>query len=487
MANLRHALENHPACRILREHNAPLMLDLLDRFFKEEGRPEMELQVLEEDLEKTLLAQYNTEPGDDGPAATARRYLKEWTREKAYLRTHRSETGQEMVRLTSGVEKAFQMVALAARREFVGTESRLERVFEELAKIVQGTEVSQEEVLAGLEKEKEDIQRKIDEVKRFGPQPLSESQIAERYQEVERTAQELLGDFTEVEENFKDLTRRLFDEQVSGMLTKGRLVSNTLDGKRALRDSYEGQSFYAFLHLIRDEDRKAYLDRLIEKVVSVLEERLSTRRQPFSMRRLRKRLSEAANRVSRQNDVLTHRLAVEVAARQPEQGRQVKASIQQILAFVVAHKEEALQARLELETRPRIELPLERKLTLTETPETVKVAIEETPLTLDVSRELGALVRLDLLPRREVLRRLEANLAGKPNGCSLRHAFEGLAMEHGLPELLTYISCALEQYRFTENKCDNELIPFAPARALRLPLVSLWHGPPLAEGQNNPV
>ena len=101
-------------------------------------------------------------------------------------------------------------------REFVGTESRLNTVFDLLRQIVFGTETDPEQRIAELRRQRQELDDEIARIEAGELDLLDASAVRDRYQQFAATARELLADFREVEENFRKLDRQL-REKIAGL------------------------------------------------------------------------------------------------------------------------------------------------------------------------------------------------------------------------------------------------------------------------------
>jgi hypothetical protein len=75
-----------------------------------------------------------------------------------------------------------------------------------------------------------------------------------------------------IEENFKEIARSLAEEQTKPGTTKGRIVGHLLDTHAALKESPQGQSFYAFWNLLSSpprQDRWRELIRVVYQTESI--------------------------------------------------------------------------------------------------------------------------------------------------------------------------------------------------------------------------
>jgi Protein of unknown function (DUF3375) len=131
---------NSRAWRLLRADNAPLVLSFLHRVFVEDNVRAIPALELASRLDDQLYALNEREPR--GFPRPTRQYLDEWASpESGWLRKYYPEgTDEPHYDATPAVERALQWVAAQRDRDFVGTESRLNTIFDLLRQIVFGTE-----------------------------------------------------------------------------------------------------------------------------------------------------------------------------------------------------------------------------------------------------------------------------------------------------------------------------------------------------------
>lgn len=262
---IKQALEL-PAVRLLRSPNAGMILGFLHRAFKRSPRsaiPEGELRSL---LEVYLLELRENEP-DSFPDSAAN-YLASWRNEQhGFLRRSYVDGQQEAVfELTSGTEKAFLWLESLRAVEFVGTESRLASIFNGLEEILRYASDDADERIHLLKQDAFRIQAEIDRIRATGTaEKYSAVKLNERYAQLVTTARELLSDFRAVEENFQHIAREIAERHVQPGMTKGSIVGHMLDSHDALKQSAQGQSFYAFRELLLSPERQNRFDGAIEK------------------------------------------------------------------------------------------------------------------------------------------------------------------------------------------------------------------------------
>ena len=137
--------------------------------------------------------------------------------------------------------------AACSEREFVGTESRLNTIFELLRQIVFGTETDPgaADRRAARGSGRRSTSRSPGS-RRGEVDLLDASAVRDRYQQFAATARELLADFREVEENFRKLDRQLREKIAGWHGGKGELLDDVLGSRESIAGSDQGKSFQAF-------------------------------------------------------------------------------------------------------------------------------------------------------------------------------------------------------------------------------------------------
>jgi hypothetical protein len=262
-----------PAVKLLRSANAAMVLGFLYRAFKKSLRttvPEGELRSL---LEAYLVELREKEP--EAFSDTTANYLATWRDEQhGFLRRSYVEGQDEAVfELTSGAEKALLWIESLRTVAFVGTESRLASIFTGLDEILRYSSDDADERIRLLSDDAKRIQVEIDRIRVTGAaEKYSPVKLNERFARLITTARELLSDFRAVEENFQRIAREIAERHVQPGMTKGAIVGHLLDSHDALKQSAQGQSFYAFRELLLSPEKQNRFDEAIEKAqqISVL-------------------------------------------------------------------------------------------------------------------------------------------------------------------------------------------------------------------------
>jgi len=260
----------HAAWRLLRADNAPLILSFLGRVFIEENVRTITAAGLAERLDDELYA-LRQRLGEGAYPKTAKAYLDDWsTTEAGWLRKYYPAGSDEPhMDATPAVEKAMAWVESLAARSFVGTESRLNTIFELLRQMAFGAETDPESRLTELHRRRDEINAEIARVESGRVDLLDAVGQRDRYQQFTATARELLSDFREVEDNFRTLDREL-REQIAGWTgTKGELLDDVLGNRSLIRDSDQGRSFNAFHDFLLSSAKQDEFTALLHRVQSL--------------------------------------------------------------------------------------------------------------------------------------------------------------------------------------------------------------------------
>ncbi|CAN5221897.1 DUF3375 domain-containing protein [soil metagenome] len=261
--------ERHPAWRLLRARNAPLVLSFLGRHYIEENHGATSMSELVRLLDDHLYAIHQSEP-ERYPADPVA-YLDDWAAPEAGWLRRFYPTGSEDVHydVTPSLEKAYRWVEGLQSRSFVGTESRLHTLIELLRQMVHGTETDPAAQIAELKRRRAEIDDELQRVEDGQMTVLDATGLRDRYQQFASTARELLSDFREVEENFRGLDRSARERIASWDGGKGDLLADLIGSRTDISSSDQGRSFQAFYDFLLSEQRQDELSGLLATVQSM--------------------------------------------------------------------------------------------------------------------------------------------------------------------------------------------------------------------------
>jgi hypothetical protein len=451
---LQFDLRQSPSVRLLKSPNAPLVLSLLHRCFKREQRAAVPYATLLEQLDSTLEALNERSPGAYPLSAAA--YLKQWSDEEHQLVRIivRGSDEETTVELTADAERAIGWVEELYRREFVGTESRFLSIFSLLEEIVARSTEDVEQRLAQLEQERAAIDAEIARIRASGRvEPLTSTQVKERFLQAGEVARLLLRDFAAVEQNFRAIARNVQEQQLRPEARKGTVVGYVLDADEELHTSDQGRSFYAFWEFLTVPAKQDELRALLDSVYSLPALRELASSHPL-LRRLTRALLEAGEKIVQSNHRLAEQLRRLLDDRALAESRRVRELIDAIKHRAAARADAPPgdDALLWLEGAPSVSMPLEKLLWEPQ----VATVFAAQPQELGDTRDddsIDALYRQFYVDESQLQQQIETLLETRP-ACTLAELLDAYPAQKGIAEIVAYLAIASRDERHT---IDNDV------------------------------
>jgi hypothetical protein len=394
-------LKNSPTWKMLRSKNAVLMISFLYNQFKLANASEIPNSILvqkladyiddlnyQDQVELTELSSLNLDSID-----RAKNYIEKWTKEN-YLRNYIDESSKQIINAyTTHTERVFRFLELLKDREYAPTESRFKDIFRKLQELIDNSTEDPAKKIEELEKKKEEIENEIRKIKIEGIVKTYENyQIQERFEDVNKLANELVGDFKEVEDHFKVIVRDIYEKQSDNLLTKGRILKYTFDALDELKNRNQGKSFYAFWYFLNDDASQDELKHLLGEVFKILEDRGIVYNERF-LRKVKSSLHNAGMKVLDSNNLLADKLTRVIAEKDLLERKQARETINEIrsLALQMIDKKPSFDEYIVIEGDALIDLPMERKIV---TEETVVSEFADQPLLADNIVDIASLGRV---------------------------------------------------------------------------------------------
>lgn len=452
------SLLEKPAVRLLRASHGAAILSFLIRTFKGGRRvtiPEGELRgLLETHLDS--LSELGVEGFRENPVS----YLDAWCDPRhGYLKKYWPDGATEPVfELTSGSENAIDWLEGLQSSEFVGTESRLQRIFDDLEHIIQFATPDVMLRLKALHDEVDRIQAQIHHIETTGELTVyTPAQINERYQLVLATARQLLGDFRQLEENFKGIGQQIAVSQSQPGANRGSIVSTMLDAYQALRDAPQGQSFYGFWHLLLAETPRAKFAKALEQI-SALDGLDPALKQDPLLRQLIGRLLLEGEKVVKSNERMASNLRRALEKTRQQERRMLLTIIQEIQALAIKVRSSPPQDPdfFGLEWISPIWGTMSREPWHPPESLTLEGDVEVD----DGSLDLATLRRLSNMPQVQ-LRKLRSNVnhcLGESNVVTLGDVIRAFPPNEGLIEVIGYVIVADSDRRHIVSEEETETI-----------------------------
>jgi hypothetical protein len=198
-------------------------------------------------------------------------YLNDWAApEKGWLRKfYRADSDEVQFDLTPATEKALSWLESLSQRSFVGTESRLLTLFELLRQLSEGSDDDPQTRLQELQKRRDEIDAEIAQVAQGNIALLDDTALKDRFMQFSQQARELLGDFREVEYNFRRLDRSVRERIAAWAGNKGELLADIMGERDAIADSDQGASFRAFWDFLMSPARQEEFSERLDKVLAL--------------------------------------------------------------------------------------------------------------------------------------------------------------------------------------------------------------------------
>jgi len=340
--------------------------------------------------------------------------------------------------LTSAAQKAIEWVLSLKRQRFVGTESRLRTVFDLLHQIVEGSEQNAEARLRYLEIEKRNIEREIEQVKAGKIEILDDVQIKERFLQAASTAQGILADFREVEENFRALERRMLDKIVTWTQGKGELLEEIFLESDGINHSEQGRSFNAFWKFLMRSSQQEDFQQTMDQVLHITS--LDEATKEIDLTQINREWFTAASQVQSTIAVLSKQLRRYVDENYLSEEQRIYALLQNI-------EVKAVQVRSSLPRgdfmtidaiAPDFELPMDRPLFVP--PQHIQLQNQF----LQIGKEEPSVEAMfeQVYVDKKILQQNIKTLLKEKTSVSLAEVVAAYPLKQGLTELLSYMVLA---------------------------------------------
>ena len=207
---------------------------------------------------------------EDAYPREAKEYLDEFVSEKnGYLHKYHGDADEALYELTPYTQKALEFIESLEKKEFVGSRSKFNIIFELLEELEFETTLSDEQRIAELEAKQRALGEEIEAIKNKRDIRFDSSRIKEHYMQIEEMVRKLKYDFSEIEYNFRSLNATAMEKIALGSEAKGDVLDSIFEIEDDIRESDQGKSFFAFWQLLSDVERSDKLSKLIENLYTI--------------------------------------------------------------------------------------------------------------------------------------------------------------------------------------------------------------------------
>jgi len=432
----------HPAWRLLAAESSALVASFLHRVFVIPNRRVIAQADLVEALDDTLYT-LREQRGANVYPRTALEYLNDWAaNDKAWLRKFYPPGSDEPhFDITPATEKALAWLVTLSERQFVGTESRLLTLFELLRQMSDGSETDPQARVRELQRKRAEIDAEIERVLAGDMPLLGDTAVKERFTQFANLARELLADFREVEQNFRTLDRRVRERITLWDGSKGALLQDILGERDLIADSDQGRSFRAFWDFLMSRSRQEELTELLERVFRL--ESVADMAPDPRFKRVHYDWLEAGEHAQRTVALLSQQLRRFLDDQAYLENRRIMDILRGVEAGALAVRAQPPPGDFMHidDTAPGIELPMERPL---HTP-VRKLKLDVGAIAAgDEDVDDGALFSQFVIDKAALSQHVRQSLQQR-NQITLSELLHTRPLEHGLAELVAYLSLAAEQ------------------------------------------
>jgi len=474
-------LNTSPSVELLRLRNREIIIEfLINIFFSKQGA------ISTENIHNHLadFLEYKQVENDEDSEITsfdtyeekAKKYILNWTN-RGFLTNYSDEQGEVFYELSAHSSKTIDWLSSLKKEEFVGTESKFNNILNQLRELVEFTNEDTEKRIELLEEKKLEIEQQIQRIK-IGEdvKVFEEFEIVPRFNQINQSAKELLSDFKEVEENFKEITKGIYQKHADGSLSKSDILKFTFDALDELKDSQQGKSFYAFWSFILNPELQNKLESLTKELYKTLEDKSIPVNDPF-LKGMKRHLHSSGQKVYKANDKMAEKLSRIIRENENSKSEATKILVQEIKSQLVeiSKTRRKPDISLELEVDIEINIPFERKLTSEQKEDVIytnKPIIAEDDITS--SKYLSKLFAQSNIDK-EMLRKRIKDVLNEKSQTTLSEIVKNYGgLEKGLPELFGYIGIAKEfKHTINSEKTHSIVFDIENKKQIRIPEIIL--------------
>ncbi len=474
-------LNNSPGIELLKLRNREaIIVFLINTFSNQQGAISAEkIQVLLADYLDNKQIE-NDEESEinffDTDETKAKKYIQSWTN-KGFLTNYHDEQGEVFYELSAHSSKTIDWLASLKKEEFVGTESKFNNILNQLKELVENTNEDAEKRIQLLEERKLEIEQQIQRIKTGEDvKVFEEFEIVPRFNQINQSAKELLSDFKVVEDNFKEITKGIYQKHADGSLSKSDILEFTFDALEELKDSQQGKSFYAFWSFILNPDLQNKWESLTNELYKTLEEKSIPVNDLF-LKGMKRHLHSAGQKVYKANDKMAEKLSRIIRENESSKSEATKNIIQGIKKQLIeiSKTKKKTEISFELQTEIEINIPFERRLTNEKSEEVIyknkpKIANED----ITSSNHLLRLFSQSNIDKELIRKRIKDILKEKSQTTLLDVVENYGGLDKGLPELFGYIGIVKEFKHFINpEKTQSIVFDIENRKQIRIPEIIL--------------
>jgi len=234
-------------------------------------------------------------------------YLEEFSSDKnGFLRKYQGHEDEPLYELTPYAQKALEFFESLEQREFVGSRTKFNIIFELLEELEFETGMDDTQRIEVLERQKEEIDAKIAAIKAHQDMRFDDSRIKEHFMLIEEQARKLKYDFSQIEYNFRELNTLAMERIATHSDNKGEVLDSIFEIEQSIREQDQGKSFFAFWQLLTNSQKEQRFEALLQNLYSL--EVIRTFDKTQKLKNLKYDLLKSGEKVSRVSAKLIEQL-----------------------------------------------------------------------------------------------------------------------------------------------------------------------------------
>jgi len=431
------------ALRLLGADHFPLLASFFYLVFIQTNRRAVPYQELIAILDHHLTDIADTY-GDTLYPKSAKAYIDDWINLKGgYLRKYLPQQGDEPeCDLFPEVEKALRWLEELQGRRFVGTESRLKLVLQLIQDLVQGTSADKASKLQTLKQKKAELEQQITAVEQGMDSGYSTTQVREHLYLVSDMSRQLLGDFRQVESNFRHLDKETRKKITISGSKKGKVLDQVFSNQDVIDESDEGKSFSAFFELLMTPDMRSSLRSNLKQLLTLDHDQTLSRNDELLLH-LYAYLLDAGTKVNSTKQLITDQLRRYIQE-QSQDNKRIIELIREFEAKTHESEPEPAQYFTDFDSfQAEISQLFSRRLFHPKDKELLNSQLDLADNNPDV--DLSNLFEVSHIDEFQLQRNINSCLQHHNGQATLAQIIDDYPIQYGLDEVLTYIKMACEQ------------------------------------------
>ncbi len=392
-----------------------------------------------------------------------RAYIESWLSDrKHYIRRYRNQEKVEIIELDAGLSRLLPFIARIINSNEITTESSFNYILTQLKSLANNINRNPKERIKELEKQIEELQAEKAEIQKTNKVKTFDTRKTKEYlMDLEKHGREMLGEFSQLEENFRQIMNNIAIKQADVDDNKKILLGYSLSLHKELYSSPQGQSFESFwAYMMRNQEDQ------ITRLTDEIEENLKREEIDYDdsfLRSLRSLFYDAGKRVVKKNSILTERMSKVMATKSKSERKGLIKLLSELKATAASLKnnEEAQEKiTMSLNTEPDLSFPLSRTLRLEKEENITPIILyEDKTSNTDAIRALKSEFYIDE-------KKLENNIneyffLTKKSSFTLSELVSYYPILKGLEEIIYYISLAEKRDIYAINKERKEEITYS--------------------------